>query len=201
MTESRPRRRGEQLETAILDAAWDELRETGYSGLTIERVASRAGTSKPVIYRRWGNRAELVLAAWSRHVPGRPDPIDTGALRSDLVVLFSRMAHRASDIVGGMIAGVMSEAFRDPEVIALLQEQLRLSPLPEAVGRMVARAVERGELPPVTVPARVARLPLDLIRNEAIIAGKPLPARTIHELVDDVYLPLLHGLSARGSGA
>ena len=46
----------ESLNAAILDAAWAELQDVGYPGLTMERVASRAGTSKPVIYRRCAPR-------------------------------------------------------------------------------------------------------------------------------------------------
>ncbi|MEU4746994.1 helix-turn-helix domain-containing protein, partial [Actinosynnema sp. NPDC023658] len=73
MTGIKSRRRGAQLEQAILDAAWDELCEVGYARLTIEGVAIRAGTSKSVIYRRWGSRAELALAAWFRRVPAEPE--------------------------------------------------------------------------------------------------------------------------------
>lgn len=197
MGETRSRRRGEQLEAAILDAAWEELKEAGYHGLTIERVASRAGTSKPVIYRRWSNRAELVLAAWGRQAPMRPEPVNTGSLRADLVELLGRISRRAGDIMGEMVAGVMGEAFRDPEVQALLQERLKASPLRTAMTRIVGRAVERGELAPVELPPRVARLPLDLIRGGSMAAGGTLAKADVEEIVDDVFLPLLHGLSAR----
>ena len=40
-----PRRRGAELEQAILRAAVDELAESGYAGLTMDRVAHRAGTN------------------------------------------------------------------------------------------------------------------------------------------------------------
>src|SRR5580704_17603611 len=63
------RRRGEALETALLDAAWEELQAVGYAGLTTEAVADRAGTSRAVIYRRWPKRAELVIAALRVHRP------------------------------------------------------------------------------------------------------------------------------------
>ena len=36
------RRRGEALESALLDAAWDELQAVGYTGLTIEAEIGRA---------------------------------------------------------------------------------------------------------------------------------------------------------------
>ncbi|GAA1288534.1 TetR/AcrR family transcriptional regulator [Saccharothrix xinjiangensis] len=198
MADPRSRRRGAELETAILDAAWAELTEVGYARLTIEAVAKRAGTSKPVIYRRWPSRAELALAAWNRQAPAPPGPTDTGDLREDLVALFATVARRADSMVNEMIAGVMGEAFRHPEVAGILRDRLTgRSPVTGAVGDIVARAVDRGELPPVEVPHRVARVPLDLIRNEAMTCGAPLSDDAIAELVDDIYLPLLHGLAAQ----
>ncbi|MFD7947322.1 helix-turn-helix domain-containing protein, partial [Streptomyces sp. NPDC059744] len=62
----RKRRRGAELETALLDAAWDELIAMGFEELTYEAVAARAGTSRAVLYRRWPTKRELVLAALSR---------------------------------------------------------------------------------------------------------------------------------------
>jgi Bacterial regulatory proteins, tetR family len=45
-TGGQTRRRGAALEEAILRAAVDELTESGYAGLTMDKVASRAGTNK-----------------------------------------------------------------------------------------------------------------------------------------------------------
>lgn len=194
MTETKSRRRGAELEQAILDAAWAELNDVGYAALTIEAVAARAGTSKPVIYRRWPGRAELVLAAWARQQP-QPLPVtDTGSLRGDLIALFTRIARRAEGMMSEVVAGVMGEAFRDPDIGGILRERLRTAPLAGWVTEIVERAVARGELPPVTVPLRAARMPVDLIRMEAMIG--PVGDEAIEELVDDVYLPLLRGLSA-----
>jgi AcrR family transcriptional regulator len=195
VAETKTRRRGEELEHAILDAAWAELHEVGYAKLTIERVAARAGTSKPVIYRRWAGRAELVLAAWTHRSP-KPQPMpDTGSLRTDLITLFTRIAVRVDAILGEIIAGVMGEVFRDPEAAQIMRSNLRMS-IPGVVV-IIDRAVERGELPAVEVPPRIARLPRDLIRNEAEQTGGAVPRDVIAELVDDVYLPLLHGLAQR----
>jgi AcrR family transcriptional regulator len=197
VTETKSRRRGAQLEQAILDAAWAELNDVGYAGLTIEAVAARAATSKPVIYRRWSSRAELVLAAWGRQAPMARKPPDTGALRSDLIALFTRIARRADNMMSEMIAGVMGEAFRHPEVAAVLHERLKAAPLSEVVGTIVERAVDRGELRPVHLPLRASRIPLDLIRNESMLCRAPVTEEAIAELVDDVYLPLLRGLESR----
>ncbi|MFI9813303.1 TetR/AcrR family transcriptional regulator [Saccharothrix variisporea] len=195
MTDGKSRRRGAELETAILDAAWAELSEHGYGRLTMEGVAARAGTSKPVLYRRWSSRAELALAAWNSRVPVEVEVADTGVLREDLVVLFDRIARRAGTMVNGVIAGVMAEAFRHPEMAELLRERLaNPTGLTDAVRQIVDRAVERGELRPLELPHRAARAPLDLVRNEFIACGGPVDDDVIAALVDEVYLPLLRGL-------
>lgn len=197
MAGTKSRRRGAELEQAILDAAWDELREVGYARLTVEAVAARAGTSKPVIYRRWSGRAELVLAAWFRQVPVEREVPDTGSLRDDLRALFATIARRADSMMNEMVAGVMGEAFRHPEVAALLAERLaHPSPLTEAVEAIVDRAAARAELPRVDVPLRVKRLPIDLVRTESMTnCGAPLTEEAVASLVDEVYVPLLHGLA------
>ncbi|GAA3853514.1 TetR/AcrR family transcriptional regulator [Saccharothrix violaceirubra] len=200
MTQPKSRRRGAELEAAILDAAWEELREVGYGRLTIEGVAARAGTSKPVIYRRWPGRPHLVLAAWNARSPSKiPVVQDTGTLREDLILLFGSIARRANEMLTEMAAGVMSEAFRHPEIGRLLKLRLNEpSPMTEAVEKIVGRAVERGELPPIELPHRTARLPLVLIRSEYPQPGNcfgEAGESVIEEIVDDIYLPLLKGLS------
>lgn len=195
MTEAKTRRRGEPLEQAILDAAWAELADVGYTALTIEAVAKRAGTSKPVIYRRWQSRAHLVVAAWARQRPMESRIPDTGSLRADLVWLFTRIADRTAGMMSETIAGVMAEAFKHPEVQSLLRERLDAGPLTTAVWRIVDNAVNRGELRPIVPPRRTLRLPLDLIRGESIFYGTPIPDEAVHTMVDDIYIPLLKGLA------
>lgn len=195
MTEPKTRRRGAELEQAILDAAWDELNEVGYAALTIEAVAARAGTSKSVIYRRWPGRAELVLAAWARYRPPLSRAADTGGLRSDLIALFNRIARRAEGMMSEAIAGVMGDAFRHPEVAGALRDRLRTAPLGNWVQEIVDRAADRGDLKHVVVSSRVARVPLDLVRNEAMMFGGPVTDEAIAELVDEIYIPLLRGLA------
>lgn len=86
------RRRGAVLEDAILRAAADELTEAGFSRLTMDKVATRAGTNKNAIYRRWPNRLTLAIAAY-RRLATTVQPPDTGSLRSD-VLEWLRRANR-----------------------------------------------------------------------------------------------------------
>lgn len=195
MADTRTRRRGTELEQAILNAAWAELSEVGYTALTIEAVAKRAATSKPVIYRRWSSRAALVIASWAQQQPIQEAIPDLGSLRADLLWLFTRIATRMDTMMSQTIAGVMAEAFKHPEVQQLLRDRLNSVPLAKSVWRIVDNAVARGELRPVVLPRRVLRLPLDLLRSEGIVCGTPLPDETLTALVDEVYIPLLKGLA------
>jgi AcrR family transcriptional regulator len=194
--EAKTRRRGPELEQAILDAAWAELGEVGYTALTIEAVAKRAGTSKPVIYRRWQSRAALVIAAWAGRQPIVPSIPDTGSLRADLVWLFQRIAKRANNMMSETIAGVMAEAFKHPEVVTLLKERLDSKPMHASVLTIVDNAMARGELRAAHLPNRVLRLPLDMVRAEAMLCGAPVTDETLEAMVDEVYIPLLKGLTA-----
>lgn len=184
------RRRGAALEEALLDAAWDELQTVGYANLTMEAVADRAGTSRAVLYRRWRNRTELVLAATRRHRPRLSGDVpDTGSLRGDVVAILTRASdHLAGDDLETTYA-MLSEYFADPELFSRVQDQI----YHVGAGIMATifkRAEERGEVRHDISP-RVATLPIDLLRHELFRTRTPPSKDVIAEIVDDVFLPLV----------
>ncbi|HEY8472608.1 MAG TPA: TetR/AcrR family transcriptional regulator [Natronosporangium sp.] len=190
----RPRRRGAALETAILQAAVEILTESGYQGLTMDRVAARAGTNKNAIYRRWPNRAALGLAAYRELVNTDTELPDTGELRGDVLALLrGANRHLASPTTGGVLRGLLAAAATDPELAA----QLRDSAIDAQSSRwltVLARAVARGEVPPEALHPRVATVAIALLRNEYVARGTTnVPDNVIVEIVDEVYLPLLRG--------
>ena len=58
----RPRVEGPR-EREIFDATMSLLGEVGYDRLTLDTVAARVKVSKATIYRRWGDKSDLVNAA------------------------------------------------------------------------------------------------------------------------------------------
>ncbi|MFD1657514.1 TetR/AcrR family transcriptional regulator [Streptomyces caeni] len=54
------RPRSTDTDQAILDAAREVLLREGYAGLSMEKVAAKAGVGKPTAYRRWRSKAALV---------------------------------------------------------------------------------------------------------------------------------------------
>ncbi|MFI5897715.1 TetR/AcrR family transcriptional regulator [Actinoplanes sp. NPDC051513] len=188
------RRRGAVLEEALLEAAWQELIAVGYARFTIEGVAARAGTSRPVIYRRWPQRAELALAAL-RHY-GRNDPVpevpDTGSFREDLILMLRDMSERRSALVA-LLSVQMAEYFAETGTTpAELREQfLAVRRRPFGFDRLLERAVARGEVDPHRLTPRIAALPGDLLRHELLMTLRPASDEAIAEIVDDIFLPLV----------
>jgi AcrR family transcriptional regulator len=183
------RRRGAELEVVLLDAAWDELMASGYAKLTMEAVAARAHTGKQVLYRRWRNRADLVIAAM-RHRTGSivEDIPDTGSLRSDVLAVLQRMADRFASVGPEVVHGLLAEAPDvDPDVYTRMQGLM---------ATVVKRAAERGEIPTADLPARVLTVPTNLLRHEMLLTRDPVAPSTLTSLVDDVFLPLVSGKRA-----
>jgi AcrR family transcriptional regulator len=189
-----PRRRGAELEEAILRAAIDELTDAGYAGLTMDRVATRAGTNKNAIYRRWPNRAALALAAYRELIGADREPPDTGTLRGDVMELLrGANRHLSTPIIGRTVRALLGAAADDPELAA----RLRDSVIDAGSGlwlTVLGRAVARGEVPPEAIHPRVATVAIALLRNEYVTRGTTsVPDDVLVEIVDEVYLPLLRG--------
>ncbi|MCX5384095.1 TetR/AcrR family transcriptional regulator [Streptomyces sp. NBC_00083] len=185
-----PRRRGEELESAILLATLDELGEVGYASLTMERVAVRARTGKAAVYRRWPSRAQLVVDACRLGKISEVDLPDTGELRGDVLVLLRQMAVNMASPLGGIMRGLLAEMTRDAELAELIRQRIH-TVRPSTVQIVLERAVERGEVEPWVLTSRRATVATDLLRNQFLLFGAPVEDDFITEIVDDVYLPLL----------
>jgi AcrR family transcriptional regulator len=181
------------LEHAVLRAAIDELLESGYAGLTMDRVAARAGTNKNAIYRRWPSRAALAVAAYRQMAAGDLPLPDTGSLRDDTLELLRRANRGWSSPVGSVRRSLLAGVADDPELLALIQE--RANDAGSAVWLTVlGRAVARGEARPEALHPRVATVAAVLLRNEYVTRGMPTaPDHVLVEIVDEVYLPLVRG--------
>lgn len=189
----RLRRRGAALDAALLDAAWDHLLEYGPAGFSLEAVAERAGTSKPVLYRRWANANEMLTAALAwRGKQDAPVVPDRGTLRDDLLELLGT-ANRHPDrflvlfrvIAGGWVQGT-----------TLTPADLRdryLSASTLGIDTILDRAVNRGEIGPATLTPRLRSLAFDLFRARLMLTLAPLADADLIAIVDEVVMPLVAG--------
>jgi AcrR family transcriptional regulator len=168
------------------------LQEVGYTALTMDAVAERAGTSRAVLYRRWRNRAELVVAAMRHQSAGLAGPVpDTGSLRGDVLALLRRMARQLEKAGIDTVCGLLGDILSDAEVFDRMQGQV-LTVGAGVMASLLERANERGENVRQVSP-RVVALPTDLFRHELLTHRAAPSARGLVEIVDDVWLPLVTG--------
>lgn len=189
--ETARRRHGEELESALLAAGWDELVEAGYSRLTMESVAVRARTSEAVLYRRWANKDELVLAAMRRHRDDHPIIVpDTGSLRGDLLAYLTA----ASEALAGFFAIAAAAAISGLSASAgATPAQVR----DRIVGdRLLSRDIyqrahARGEIDLARLSGTVLEMPFQLMRHDLLLDLAPLRPARIRSIVDELFLPLV----------
>jgi AcrR family transcriptional regulator len=184
------RRLDESRDAAIASAVVEVLGRSGYAGLTMDAVAMAAGVGKATIYRRWSSKAELLLSVMD--VVGAPvlQVPDTGELREDLVAVLAGVVELCSGPSGRAIRSLLGAVIDDP----VLQEGNRRLPLATwdaAWDTVVARAVERGEIPAGAGPSIAAEVGPAVLVLRWLVTGRPLDSAVVTDLVDRVVLPLL----------
>jgi AcrR family transcriptional regulator len=189
----RRRRRGEQLESALLDAAWDELAEVGYASLTMESVAARARTGVAVLYRRWANKDELALAALEHYRQAHPIATpDTGTLRGDLLALLTAISKGRATWTAVAAAAGFSGLLADTGLTpAQARHKVLGEPRPWSDQIIYQRAHDRGEINLEHIAPDVLAMPFDLMRHDLLLHLRPLPPARIKAITDELFLPLV----------
>jgi AcrR family transcriptional regulator len=139
------RPRSEEAHQAILDATLELLAEVGFSALTVEGVAGRAGVGKATIYRRWASKLPLVVEAFSG-LPALED-VDTGSLEGDLTTMLRNYLELfLSTPLATVLPSLAAERAHNPALGELMDPLMsgRRQPLRRAFERGIAR----GELAP-----------------------------------------------------
>lgn len=167
-----------------MTAVVELLSEVGFTGLTIDAVAQRAGVGKATIYRRWDGKEQLVLDALAA---GRltVDEPDTGDLRTDLVAFYLPLTDPLNQQGAiRLMPALAAEAAMDER----LAERLRafVSDRRTPVANILERARARGE---VDTDLDV-ELAIDLLTGPIMyrlyFSGDRVDAALIDTLVDRV---------------
>jgi AcrR family transcriptional regulator len=174
------------LEAELLRAVLAELNEVTYSGVTFAGVATRARTSKHVLYRRWPTKSAMILAAVVSDGDARLVP-DTGTLRSDVFEVLRALRLAVETVGSATILALFADL--NPEDGARLWRTF-LDGGTEAMQIVIGRAVERGEIGPHPIPDAAARAALTFARHD-LIAGLATDDAHLQSIIDEVALPLV----------
>ncbi|MAI80912.1 MAG: TetR family transcriptional regulator [Deltaproteobacteria bacterium] len=192
-TSSTGRPRSEEAHNAILSATLELLAEVGYSALTVEGVASRAGVGKATIYRRWASKGPLVVEAFGQ-LPSFED-VDTGDLGEDLKqMLRAYIVAFNSTALSAVLPSLAGERTHDVELSKVFE--------PVSLGRRAPllrafeRAQIRGEISDQTDLEMAADVVVGPIAVCLFFKGGRLNAKMVDPMVDLA----LHGIRGASSG-
>jgi len=190
------RPRDARVDLAVVEAALFELIENGYAGLSMDKVATRAGVSKASIYRRWASREDLILHAWRSMGPHKDHTIDTGSLRGDLYAMVDQYAcdlgeNHMKSLLPQLVAAVHQSPRLKELFNAFVHEQL------EPLRIIYQRAQDRGEVRADVNIDIAHKLVTSTVFFSLLMEGELLPPddlRTsvdlvLHGIVDPTYTP------------
>ncbi|OLT00020.1 hypothetical protein BJF90_36680 [Pseudonocardia sp. CNS-004] len=145
-TSGRPRSR--EADAAILAAALDLLLERGVEATSIEQVARRAGVTRATVYRRFPDKARLLVATVEA---AYGDPPASPEIR-DVEQLLTGWAHALSDPRSRRLLRRLYGAIDDlPELTQAYRTRFGTH-RDQARRQVLEQARDRGQLPPDTDP-------------------------------------------------
>lgn len=179
-----PRRRGAARTDELLQVTLALAAEVGYTGMSIEAVARRAGVSKHTIYRRWPSMAALLLDALSLVWSSDLDYRDTGDVRADLREQFLRSGHALSNPpIGPVYRAVIAEAQADAELRATLHERFLVTVEQSTLDR-ITRAQRAGELDPEVDLEFSAEVLCGTFYYRSLLSTRPIDEQAVDGLLD-----------------
>jgi len=164
------------------------VKAKGFGGLTFEGVARRCRMSKPVLYRRYANRADMYLDAINLKRSGVTFPEPTGVLRDDLLAWFEVYQNawfaRPADY-RGLIGEASAEALAkvaefETSVVSLMMEKI------------IRPAKVHGRLGAFTIEDDIVLVPFRVLRDLFIFGGKRVD---MFRFVNIFVIPLLYARS------
>ncbi|MCA8883974.1 MAG: TetR/AcrR family transcriptional regulator [Rhodobacteraceae bacterium] len=173
----KPRRRGrptalsaDERRERILDALGGVFDQGGLENLTMDAVARAAGMSKRTLYELFADRAALFEAYFQRLSSTfvRELPADAAdlPLADRLALMLAPRPIADSALPLAILRAVVAEAPERPDMACAFHRKARGRIL-SMVEAEIARAMQRGELPPVD-PALAATVLCDMVKPNAL---------------------------------
>lgn len=174
---------------ALRGAALKLLAEQGYDRLTVDGIAAEACASKATIYRRWSNKAELVIDAIACKKAELEAP-DTGSLEGDLDALVEQTATGEIPVDAPVMIGLVSALPHDAELRAVVQERL-ITPQVRVLTTVLERAKRRGEIAASADLALITSVVPAMVMYRMLLNPMPVERGFFREVLNTIVLPAL----------
>jgi AcrR family transcriptional regulator len=189
------RRRGDDLERAIFEAALEELAEVGYANLRMEAVAARAKAGKASLYKRWPDRAHLIRAA-ARH---KATAVDTtfepsGDVRADMAHVMRRITENqggpGGEAMRGWVGELRAPAGEEDGEVEEIREAIE-QPRIRVFAKILEAGIANGTVRPEALHPRIVNLAPSLLTQHFLMKGRPATEAVIGEILDEIVMPLI----------
>ncbi|WP_218004955.1 TetR/AcrR family transcriptional regulator [Actinomadura macra] len=185
------RRRGGDLEAAIYEAVFEQLKAVGYRGLTMEGIATEARTGKAALYRRWQSKDELVTDALKHVLPDPPSAPSTGRVREDMLLLLTCLRDTLVACRGAALK-VLKEESGDGKGIMHEVIRARISqPVMDRLYESLVEGAARGEVRPEAATRQIAKVGPAMIVYRNLTEGVTMDDEQLASVVDDVLIPIV----------
>jgi AcrR family transcriptional regulator len=136
-----------QIEALIISTVFEELLENGFRAVTIESISAKTGIAKTSIYRRWPNKAAMVMEAFLFRIgPGIEFPSKSSYVESIRLQMLA-LAKAFRGPFGSMIKALLGEAQFDAELAEAFRTRW-IAPRREAAKEVIQSAIKNKEIRP-----------------------------------------------------
>jgi AcrR family transcriptional regulator len=179
---ARPGGRTARTRDAVCRTTLHVLAEKGYSGLTVDIVAERAGVHRTTIYRRWGGVDGLVVDALQYAIDDDWQPDLSGTVDENLYRFTQGALEAFTDPeTGPTHTAVVAAAFQSERAIdavhAFFEDRFGRA------AKIVETGITRGELPESVDPVSVIRAVIAPIYFRLFISREPVREHDLDQAV------------------
>jgi len=179
----RPGGRTAEVTRRVNDAVLKLLVDGGIDACTFAAVAERAGVERSTLYRRYGDRWEMMIDAIIGYSADEAAAVSLGSFREDLRFVLDRMAEILATPLGPAVwaVGAALRAGAAPEHRVRFWESRVPQILP-----IVEEAKSRGELSADLDAEEVFAFAMGAVHFRMLVIGERIDSKRIDQIVDDV---------------
>ena len=173
-----------QVTDALARTFFEEWARVGYSALSLDAVARKAGVGKAALYRRWRSKADMaadLVKSLSAAAIAAADAGDQGSLEADLFAALLAMRRiLRHPLVRRILPDLYTAIPREPALAAAMKpgEMARET----KVKALVDRAVARGELAADIDRRAATDMLIGPLYWRMVVLGEPCDRRRLKRL-------------------
>lgn len=139
------RPRSEETRKTILATAYKMLIEEGFTTVTVEEIAKRAGVSKATIYKWWPNKAAVVLDGFFEATANLLPIPDTGSVKEDLFIQVNNLTSFFLSSKGKGITELIAAGQFDSSIAEEFRKRY-IIPRRQITRSLIERGIDKGQL-------------------------------------------------------